>query len=80
MKEHVDLVRVTLPVVTMFKKGWFDNAMGRLEGFEIFRELMPVKQGNAGMALVDSPCALVLMYPVQVISNGRPCGLTQPGI
>ena len=78
MKEHIDLVRVAPLVVTMLKKGWFDDAIGRLEGFEIFRELM--KQGNAGMVLVDSPRVLILMYPVQMISSRRSCGLTQPVI
>ncbi|KAI9566401.1 hypothetical protein HD554DRAFT_1192385 [Boletus coccyginus] len=34
------LTRVVGPIVTMLRKGWFDDAVGLVEGFEIFRHLM----------------------------------------
>ena len=38
--------RVAQPIVAMFDGGWFDDAVGRVEGFEILRELMT--SGNSG--------------------------------
>jgi hypothetical protein len=33
-------------IVAMFDKGWFDDAVGRVEGLKIFGEL--VTSGNSG--------------------------------
>ena len=41
-----DFPRAAQSTVAMFDKGWFDDAVGRVEGFEIFRELMT--SGNSG--------------------------------
>ena len=41
-----DLPRAAQLIVAMFDKGWFDDAVGRVEGFEIFGDLMT--SGNSG--------------------------------
>lgn len=39
-------------IVTMFKKGWFDDAVGVVEGFEIFCQL--TKHGiSTGFCLIQ---------------------------
>ena len=35
-----DFARAAHLIVTMLDKGWFDDAVGRVEGHEIFRGLM----------------------------------------
>lgn len=50
--------RVAQLIVAMLDKGWFDDAVGRAEGFEIFREL--VKSGNLGWILADSNLVLIM--------------------
>ena len=35
-----DFPRAAQLIVAMFDEGWFDDAVGRLEGFKIFGELM----------------------------------------
>ena len=35
-----DFGRAARPIVGMLDKGWFDDAVGRVEGCEIFRGLM----------------------------------------
>lgn len=34
------LDRIAPSIVKMFREGWFDDAVGLVEGFEIFRQLM----------------------------------------
>ena len=41
-----DFPRVPKLIVAMFDKGWLDDAVGRVGGFEIFGELMT--SGNSG--------------------------------
>lgn len=31
---------IAASIVKMFREGWFDDAVGLVEGFEIFRQLM----------------------------------------
>ena len=41
-----DFPRAPQLILAMFDKGWFDDAVGRVEGFKIFGELMT--SGNSG--------------------------------
>ena len=35
-----DFFRAARPILVMVDKGWFDDAVGRLDGCEVFRRLM----------------------------------------
>lgn len=39
-----DCCRVAKPIVTMIDKGWFCDVIGRIQGIDIFEELM--ESGN----------------------------------
>ena len=56
-----DFPRVPALIVAMFDKGWFDDAVGRVEGFKIFGELMTF--GNSGWILTDSNLVLMACWP-----------------
>ena len=56
-----DLPRAAQLIVAMFDKGWFDDAVGRVEGFEIFGDLMT--SGNSGYSLTDSNLVLMVCWP-----------------
>ena len=45
-----DFPRAAQLIVAMFDNGWFDDAVGRLGGFEIFGDLMT--SGNSGYVLL----------------------------
>lgn len=51
------LATIVEPIVRMLRKGWFDDAVGLVEGFEIFRHLM--KHGIILRILSHSTCVLI---------------------
>jgi hypothetical protein len=65
----------------MFDKGWFDDAVGRVEGFKIFGELM--ESGSSAESLADSYLALImcclenLLVKQKVIDPGIVATLTK---
>lgn len=59
MEGHIDRALIAPHTVTMLKKGWFDDAIGRLQGFEIFSGLM--KDGNPERIPVDSSSSLMCL-------------------
>lgn len=44
-------------IVTMLKRGWFDDSVGLVEGFEIFRQLM--EHGILVRIFPNSICMLI---------------------
>ena len=61
MWKPANFPRAAQLIVAMFDKGWFDDAVGRVEGFKIFGELMT--SSNYGGSLTDSNLALILCWP-----------------
>ena len=57
------LDNIAMPIVTMLRKGWFDDAVGLVEGFEIFRQLM--EYGSLLPILLDP--TRVLIFGTQTV-------------
>ena len=60
-----DFFRAARPILAMVDKGWFDDAVGRLEGCEVFRRLM--MSGDPGWILILN---LVLMVCLGQMNSG----------
>ena len=58
MWKPADFPRAAQLIVAMFDKDWFDDAVGRVEGFKILGELM--EYGNSAENPTDSDLVLMV--------------------
>jgi len=54
-----DFGRAAKLIVAMLNRGWFDDAVGRVEGFEVFRGLMTSSNGNLRQQVMDGNFGVV---------------------